>query len=262
MKSLLLFAICCCQLHLLAQNLTPSKKIIDGKEKYGFLNDSGAVAIDYKFDAVDDFIFVNEFTTAYIGNTKYWIDKKGQLYPLAESLSALTPDTKALVLEGRNLTSLPQKIQQYPQLEILVLEGNKLRSLPKDAFANLKNLRLLDLDNNKITQLDKDIFQPLPKLEFLYIAQNRLTNLPEDIFHNLLNLKQLWFYTNKITSLHTNLFKDLSQLEYLSFASNKINNLNLDCLRPLLNLKLLELTGYKNLDELRKVLPNSDFTNY
>jgi Leucine-rich repeat (LRR) protein len=75
---------------------------------------------------------------------------------------------------------------------LLLLAVNALlQKLSERAFDGLSNLRLLNLQNNKITQLEHGVFTSLPALASLNLNSNALTTLTYNtvlpLYENLVN---------------------------------------------------------------------------
>ncbi|NWY74275.1 TLR5 protein, partial [Erithacus rubecula] len=100
-------------------------------------------------------------------------------------------------------------------------------TIGKGAFRNLPNLRVLDLGNNKILQLDLDAFVGLPSVTVLRLFGNSLGDsiLEERYFQDLRSLEELDLSYNKITKLHPHpLFYNLTALKSVNLKLNKISN--------------------------------------
>uniref|UniRef100_A0A8C3R119 TIR domain-containing protein n=1 Tax=Cyanoderma ruficeps TaxID=181631 RepID=A0A8C3R119_9PASS len=123
-------------------------------------------------------------------------------------------------------------VTSFPLLEhLLLLEiGTQfvgLVTIGKGAFRNLPNLRVLDLGDNKILQLDLDAFVGLPSLTILCLFHNSLGDsiLEESYFQDLRSLEELDLSGNKITKLHPHpLFYNLTALKSVNLESNRISN--------------------------------------
>ena len=103
-----------------------------------------------------------------------------------------------LDLGTNQLTAIPEDIQELTRLEELILSNNAIRvrecggcgwhfgslswqpqSLPKGISA-LRNLRVLDLEGNKLEYLATEISY-LRELQKLNVQSNRITNLPRGL---------------------------------------------------------------------------------
>ena len=89
---------------------------------------------------------------------------------------------------------------EIKELKVLNLSNNNLTSLPKE-IGNLKQLLQLFLYDNKLTSLPKEIGD-LNQLEVLNVRNNQLTSVPKEI-GDLKQLKELDLGDNQLTSVPT-----------------------------------------------------------
>ncbi|NXR73987.1 TLR5 protein, partial [Pycnonotus jocosus] len=123
-------------------------------------------------------------------------------------------------------------VSSFPLLERLLLleigaQFVRPVTIGKGAFRNLPNLRILDLGDNKILQLDLDAFVGLPSLTVLHLFHNSLEDsiLEERYFQDLKSLEELDLSANKITKLHPHpLFYNLTALKSVNLKSNRISS--------------------------------------
>ncbi|KAG8188954.1 hypothetical protein JTE90_016621 [Oedothorax gibbosus] len=79
------------------------------------------------------------------------------------------------------------------KLKFLVLKNNGIRHLTRNMFPYPANdLVSLDLSNNELETLPKDIFKAMPKLEIVFLDNNRFTTVSEDIFKEQFQRLQLF----------------------------------------------------------------------
>lgn len=124
-------------------------------------------------------------------------------------------------LNNCNLSHLPQKLENYKNLEKLSLSDNNLSELIFD-FTKLKSLNILILNDNHIENLPETFFT-LSNLEELHISFNRLKFLSENI-KNFRNLKILNLFNNNLKSLPKSI-ASLKSLEELNISFNNIAKL-------------------------------------
>ncbi len=84
-------------------------------------------------------------------------------------------DVVILDLSRSDLTTFPQRIQEFINLERLDLSGNEITKIPEGIFSNLKKLKEINLDRNfDLTMLPADI-TALPNLEILRIRNTNIS---------------------------------------------------------------------------------------
>ncbi|XP_038612851.1 epiphycan [Tachyglossus aculeatus] len=139
---------------------------------------------------------------------------------------------------------------------------NKIKKINKDDFANLRDLKRIDLTSNFISEIDEDAFRTLPRLRELVLRDNKIRQLPElpptltfiDISSNRLGGK----------GIKQEAFKDMEDLHHLYITDNNLDHIplplpqNLQALH-LQNNNILEMhedtfCNVKNLTYIRKAL--------
>ncbi|KAF5926584.1 hypothetical protein HPG69_001213 [Diceros bicornis minor] len=96
-----------------------------------------------------------------------------------------------------------------PDTMLLDLQNNKITEIKDGDFKNLKNLHALILVNNKISKISPGAFTPLVKLERLYLSKNQLKELPEKMPKTL---QELRVHENEITKVRKAVFNGLNQM--------------------------------------------------
>lgn len=112
------------------------------------------------------------------------------------------------------------------QLKWINLNNNKLTSsgIEKGAFANLKSLLYLFLEENEL----EEVPAPLPaSLEQLRLARNKITTIPGEVFSNMENLTMLDLHHNKLldSTISDATFQGLSNLIQLNIAQNSLTKM-------------------------------------
>jgi Leucine-rich repeat (LRR) protein len=152
------------------------------------------------------------------------------------------------------LTTIPSRaFKDLHNLKVLNLNRNRIQSLPEDVFRNLMNLEELYLEGNELTELPPTIFKGLSKLKILKIHANKIKELPVGLFDDLISLEQLilgesnvrtgsgelYEEGNDFTYLPDGIFDSLSNLMVLSIVNIPFNRLDLDSFRNLKSLQYL-----------------------
>ncbi|NXU71863.1 EPYC protein, partial [Oreotrochilus melanogaster] len=102
---------------------------------------------------------------------------------------------------------------------------NRIRKINRNDFANLNNLKRIDLTANFISEIHEDAFRKLPQLEELVLRDNRIRHLPElpstltfiDVSKNSLGRK----------GIRNEAFKDLHELQRLYITDNNLDHIPL-----------------------------------
>jgi hypothetical protein len=117
----------------------------------------------------------------------------------------------------KQMTSFPEEIFSFSQLESLYLDGYAIEEIP-ELIGTLTSLKYLGLALNKIWEIPKDFGFILPALEDLSLSGNRLRYLP-DSMRNLKRLRRLYLSRNKLTDL-PDWMDELPNLELVAVDRN------------------------------------------
>lgn len=155
-------------------------------------------------------------------------------------------DTVTLNLKGNSFRRVPVAVQNAkfgPRLQNLILSNNAVNfRLSLRPFRDMKQLRSLNLNNNRIATIGKGIFTGLRQLSYLDLSENGITRMSMDVFSGLDNLTDLFLYGNKLTSLDS--FVSLPVLETLDLSQNRISVLSNDgAFSGLSSLRFLDLSN-------------------
>ncbi|MFX1255439.1 MAG: leucine-rich repeat domain-containing protein, partial [Promethearchaeota archaeon] len=104
----------------------------------------------------------------------------------------------------------PESFGNLTKLKVLTLNENKLSALPK-SFGQLKSLQTLDLRRNQLNALP-ETFGNLISLQDINLIGNQLSTLPGS-FRNLTTLRKLHLYNRNLVIPLESLDKDLPELQ-------------------------------------------------
>jgi len=96
-------------------------------------------------------------------------------------------------LTQNDLIKLIPDIIKLRNLSVLYLYDNQISEIPKEIF-QLKNLRELNLSGNKFSEIPKEISQ-LQNLQIISLRDNQVREIPKEI-NQLRNLRELILYGN------------------------------------------------------------------
>jgi hypothetical protein len=159
------------------------------------------------------------------------------LHTLIELRSGKLLGTKHLAL-SENLTQFPIEILSLADsLEILDLSNNQLSSLPKE-IAQLKKLKILFASNNQFTTLPEALGK-CPNLQMVGFKSNQIIHVPADSLP--VKLRWLILTGNRIEAL-PNTLGERKLLQKLSLAGNQLTSLP-ENLNQLHNLELVRISA-------------------
>lgn len=106
-------------------------------------------------------------------------------------------------------------------LYVLSLTRNFIHTINTTEFSKIKKLQHLHLEYNKIKSLSGQL--NLPELKFLQLNDNELTNLNKNVFRNCEKLESVDLSSNMLGNLNEQPFLSLQQLKLLNIGSNSVN---------------------------------------
>lgn len=112
------------------------------------------------------------------------------------------------ISRNKEVRFLPREIgERFPNLENFFVRDCGLEVLRNHYFQNMRNLRLLSLQNNKISSIESFAFQGLTKVEHLFFDNNLIETLDGKLFASMVNMEFLNLNNNKIKLLSHTTFK-------------------------------------------------------
>ncbi|KAM4598733.1 vasorin b isoform 1-T2 [Polymixia lowei] len=135
--------------------------------------------------------------------------------------SCSTPES--ILCFQRRSSTIPQGVP--PGTKNLYLFANGIEGLTTEDFDGLKSLEMLDLSQNKLTELPDRVFEPLTSLRNLDLSSNQITHISEECFQGMALLERLYLYSNHIKTIHPAAFNGLEQLLELKLQGNQLTSL-------------------------------------
>ena len=195
-----------------------------------------------------------------ISNNNHYFESEGLTHML--NFTEHLPKLKTLLMNHNKIsTSTNTEMTSY-SLERLEFIDNRLDMLWRDGdtrylkyFKYLSNLRVLDISNNNLNFIPRDVFYNLPeKLSQLYLKTNKLSDESFDWgdIYTLTSLQILDLSGNSLTKV-PKVISTKQSLQKLILKGNKIANLSPDFLKDASTLKYLDLSFNK----LKYIEPSS-----
>lgn len=173
---------------------------------------------------------------------KIWLDKN-EISELAEnSFMGASGTLKVLVMNGNVLKNINEKaLASLVHLTNLDLEDNKLEILKKNVLAPLTDIKEINLKGNQIKTIESRAFEKNIGLELLNLSDNKIEKLANDIFKNLDKLAMIHLQRNEIASVSDKLFEDCKNLIEIRLDGNKIKTWPAAMTKNMNRLKMLDL---------------------
>jgi Leucine-rich repeat (LRR) protein len=124
-------------------------------------------------------------------------------------------------ISGKNVL-LQLVSKKCPNLVDLGLRGNQV-SLDERTLRLFVNLEILDLSENCLKKLGRNVFASLGKLERLNLSHNELKGFDKEDLNGLIGLKELRLYGNHLASLD-NVLGKLKKLEKIGLPPEMVSN--------------------------------------
>lgn len=156
------------------------------------------------------------------------------------------------VNNGLSLTRLPpQPMAFLVNLRKLDLSNNKLTFIQNECLRKMKNLVILNLQDNKIDELSEHQFSSefTPLLKTIQLSFNEIRKIDRYTFHDIKTLRYIYMDDNKIRRVHKNAFSNLATVEYISLAGNNIRELELEAFQNMPKVRCIDLS-YNEMDNL------------
>lgn len=137
------------------------------------------------------------------------------------------PNLQEIYLQNNKII----RLQQYafhgnhtPHVKLIRLDNNVITALDKWSFYNLTSLGTLYMSNNYINVIDKEAFYGCTSLIFLALDSNKLAKIPQ--LGTLLGLQSLYIQANVITNGTFPVeYSNLTQFKNIGLSNNFITTL-------------------------------------
>ncbi|KAM9409703.1 leucine-rich repeats and immunoglobulin-like domains protein 1 [Pholidichthys leucotaenia] len=180
----------------------------------------------------------------YLSNNKISVLELGALDHLGSTLQVLR-------LSRNRITQIPIKAFQLPKLTQLELNRNRIRQVEGLTFQGLSSLEVLKLQRNSISKLTDGAFWGLAKMKVLHLDYNSLTEVNSGSLYGLTSLQQLFLSNNSIASINPDGWKFCQKLRELNLSYNNLTRLDEGSLAVLGDLHTLRL-GHNSISHMNE----------
>ncbi|XP_033125426.1 slit homolog 2 protein-like isoform X1 [Anneissia japonica] len=127
--------------------------------------------------------------------------------------------------------------------EKLDLSGNNITKILKGDFADLRNLRFLQVMHNQLVSIERGAFSDLVSVERMRLNNNKLQSLPELLFAQMERMHRLDLSDNELVIISRKMFRGANALRNLKLDHNKIVCIMDGAFRPLRMMEMLTLNS-------------------
>ncbi|XP_075407474.1 leucine-rich repeats and immunoglobulin-like domains protein 3 [Tenrec ecaudatus] len=131
-----------------------------------------------------------------------------------------------LKLNRNRLSTIPAKMFKLPHLQHLELNRNKIKNVDGLTFQGLGALKSLKLQRNGVTKLMDGAFWGLSHMEILQLDHNNLTEITKGWLYGLLTLQELHLSQNAITRISPDAWEFCQKLSELDLTFNHLSRLD------------------------------------
>uniref|UniRef100_A0A665TQ64 Ig-like domain-containing protein n=1 Tax=Echeneis naucrates TaxID=173247 RepID=A0A665TQ64_ECHNA len=178
----------------------------------------------------------------YLSNNKISVLEFGALDHLGSTLQVLR-------LSRNRISQIPVKAFQLPKLTQLELNRNRIRQVEGLTFQGLSSLEVLKLQRNSISKLTDGAFWDLAKMKVLHLDYNSLTEVNSGSLYGLTSLQQLFLSNNSIARINPDGWKFCQKLRELNLSYNNLTRLDEGSLAVLGDLHTLRL-GHNSISHI------------
>ncbi|XP_050674577.1 toll-like receptor 7 [Leptidea sinapis] len=167
---------------------------------------------------------------------------------LPEGLFQNSKEIREIYLRNNELELLPKRIfNRLEQLLVLDISVNKLKGdqIEVETFGGLIRLIVLDLSNNVIARISKNMFKDLFFLQILNLSNNSIGFIEGNAFSPLFNLHTLNLGLNKIRTVEDHMFNGLFILNKMNLNNNLLAYVSENAFKNCSDLKELDLSSNK-----------------
>lgn len=122
------------------------------------------------------------------------------------------------------------------------LSGNQIRRIGGNAFNGL-HLESMNLQNNSLSEVNKDMFKDARRILHLNLRQNKIRDISTGAFDSIRdNIIILELQLNQLSYLHPGMFRGMRRLRTLNLGGNSISDINSGVFKDLEELQELNLS--------------------
>nr|XP_060622385.1 leucine-rich repeats and immunoglobulin-like domains protein 1 [Anolis sagrei ordinatus] len=159
-----------------------------------------------------------------------------------KAFDSLSESLLTLRLSKNRISQIPVKGFKLHRLMQLELNRNRIRQIDGLTFQGLESLEVLKLQRNNISKLTDGAFWGLAKMQVLHLEYNALVEVNSGSLYGLASLQQIHLNNNLISHISPAGWNFCQKLTELSLSYNNLTRLDEGSLADLGGLQILQLS--------------------
>ena len=189
--------------------------------------------------------------TIFNNSTKSFKNLIGNALDVAiiDEITEQVKTNQRIQLRNLEISKLNKNVlKKFPGIYSLDFQNNKIAEVEDEVFSENSKLEKIDLMENRLTKISKKVlvgdFKDLQEINFSY---NMLSYIEPGSFDKLPQLESIDLSYNCLKHFHSDVFKKNPELSQVYLNDNEINKMESDLFNSKTDLKLLDLSR-NNLD--------------
>ncbi|KAK4880062.1 hypothetical protein RN001_008208 [Aquatica leii] len=177
---------------------------------------------------------------------------KNQLTEIADAALENARDLQAIDASNNFLVKLPDSIYGMNNLRVLDLTNNRLQNINPSTLNSLSSLSELRMSQNLAQEMKTGAFDNLALLKILYLDNNELETIENHAINSLPSLKIVKLNKNRLKDIPDFAFHNLPVLQIVELQENRLQSIGGNCFSAVPHLLMLNLSHnhLTNLDEV------------
>ncbi|KAF5275593.1 hypothetical protein FQA39_LY06705 [Lamprigera yunnana] len=176
---------------------------------------------------------------------------RNQLTEITEAALENSRDLQIIDASNNFLVKLPESIYGMKDIRILDLTNNRLQNINPSTLNSLSSLSEFRSSQNLIQQMKTGDFDNLPLLKMLYLDNNEIETIENHVINSMPSLKIVKLNKNRLKDVPDFAFHNLPVLEIMELQENRLKSIKSNAFSNIPHLLMLNLSSndLTNLEE-------------
>ena len=192
--------------------------------------------------------------------------EKDAVYSLITESSKYAKNLEDLSI-GRNKVSGEfdlGKLQPLKNLKLFWIHGNDITKFVSSATEDMPAMEHMDLEQNKLSSIDFEIFERFPNMGQLFLSGNKLVEIDLGKYQVMKKTIRIILGNNKIAKITNTATENMPLVFEIILSDNQLTSVDLNDFAKFVNLKKLlldgnKLTSIEGFPMAKTTFPNIDY---